>query len=176
MSGSSVLRHSTEVLCALLIAACILLASSYGADQLRSSQVYSQSRLISMIFSQDEVNLTDLVADRQNIDMLVKFVGAATSAYINFELIPVNEASTFVAVFESATGLVQIDHFEYHRKNLTIAGTADTRESYGTFLTGLRNTEHFESVSGHYYVATDDTIRFEVECTARYNGAYLDFG
>ena len=166
----------SSILSALLMAAAVLIGATFGANQLLSSELYSKSRLISMIFSQDSVGIADIAGNKRNADMLLKFVGGLTSAYINFELIPVNEVGTFTAVFESAQTGVTIDKFEYHRKNLTISGVADTLTDYGVFLARLRDTEYFESVAGHYYTATDDTIRFALECVSQSTGAYLDFG
>lgn len=162
----------------LLTAGAILVLTTWGAGRLLGSEAYNKSRIISMIVSQDSVGIADIAGDKRNVDMMLKFVGALTSAYINFELIPVKEAGTFAAVFESAQGEggVEIEKFEYHRKNLTITGVSPEVEAYEEFLANLQETEYFESVTGHYYTTTDDRIRFELECASQTASVYLDFG
>ena len=110
--------HAISVLTALLLAALMLLSTSWLADRVRQSTFYRQSRIVSSIVSLDSVGVMDIVSDRRNIDLLSKFAGAVASAYINFELIPIHEASTFAAVYESINSDVSIDSFSYRRRNL----------------------------------------------------------
>lgn len=160
---------------AVVLAGAILAGSTFAADRIRGSELYNKSRIISMIVSQEQVGITDIAGNKRNVDLLLKFVGALTSAYIDFELIPVGEVSTFAAVFESIPAEVTVERFEYHRKNLTIIGNAADQDSYETFLRSLRDTRYFEGVTGHCYLATDNTIRFELECISQSATVHLDF-
>lgn len=170
------LRFSLSgVISGLALAAAVLLGTTFGANALLKSEIYSKSRLVTMIVSQDNVGIVELVQDSRNLDMMLKFVGALTSAYINFELIPVNEVGTFAAVFESVQGEVTIEKFEYHRKNLSIHGSTPTRQAYEDFVERLRDTEYFQQVTGHEYTAVDDSIQFELECDSQSVPVYLDF-
>lgn len=155
-----------SLLSAALIVAAILFGTGYAAERVRASDFYRSSRLIGMIVSQEGVGLADMAGNKRNVDMMLKFVGALTSAYIDFELIPVGEVSTFTAVFESVPEGVEIEKFEYHRKDLFITGKAESGEAYKDFLTALRETDYFAGVNGHFYLSTDDDIRFELECTS----------
>lgn len=161
---------------ALLLAAAILLGTTLAANLVRSSNLYSKSRLISMIFSQEQINITDIAGNKRNVDLLLKFVGALTGAYIDFEMIPVNEIGTFAAVFESLPAGIEVEKFEYHRKNLTIAGTAANEDEYQSFLDSLRVTGYFEGVTSHYYLATSGRIQFELECISQAAQVHLEFG
>lgn len=164
------------VLSGTALALAIFCATTFGARALLNSELYGKSRVISMIVAQDTVGVADLAADRRNLDIVLKFAGALTSAYIDFELIPVGEAGTFAAVFESVPDDVDITRFEYRRKNLVIFGSAPDKERYDAFVAGLEGTGHFESVSGHRYDATDGTLRFELECAPENAvAAYLPF-
>lgn len=168
-------RRAESVFLAFITAMAILLGTTVLADAFRSSQIYNKSRIIRMIVTQDQINITDMAGNKRNVDMMLKFVGALTSAYINFEMIPVGEVSTFVSVFESIPSDVTITKFEYHRKNLHITGMASNEESYTSFLQSLRDTEHFASVSGHFYLSTDNHIQFQMECLAQAASVHLEF-
>lgn len=172
---SPIRPDGASLVTAALIAALILLSTNVAADRFRSGDFYNKSRLISMIVSREEIGIADIAGNKRNVDMLLKFVGALTSAYIDFEMIPVGEVGTFAAVFESVPQDVVIDKFEYHRKNLTITGNALSPEAYEDFLETLRDTDYFESVSGHYYLSTGDTIRFELECISQSAAIQLEF-
>jgi len=156
----------SQTVTALLLAAAILLATILMAWRVQDSALYRQSTVIRSIFSQESVGMGELLGQRKNIQMLAKFVGAVTTAYINFELIPVNEAATFAAVFQSVGEDITVDRFEYQRRNLEIDGTALSVEGYQRFVESLRVQNHFDSVSGDYYITTDDTVRFTVICAA----------
>lgn len=165
------LRQNTTTLstvfCALLAAGGVLLGTAFAANALRQSDLYGKSRMISMIVAQEQINITDMAGNKRNLDMMSKFIGALTSAYINFEMIPVGEAGTFAVVFETLPAGVTIENFEYHRKNLRIAGVAAAQQDYDSFLEGLREKEYFEGVSGHYYLTTENTIRFTLDCVSK---------
>lgn len=168
--------HLLASIVALALVAVIFLSTTHAARLVLNSEIYGKSRLISRIVAQDSVGVVNIVADRRNIDMLLKFVGAITSAYIDFELIPLNEAGTFAVVFESAVDLVEIEKFSYHRKDLTIEGTAADEESYADFLQRLSESDYFENVAGHYYITTGDTIRFQIDCASKIAPTYLYIG
>lgn len=166
---------SVSLLSGLAAATAVLMVATFSAAAFRGSELYSKSRVISMIVSQDSVGVTDIAGNKRNVDMMLKFAGALTSAYINFELIPVNEVSTFGAVFQSVPAGVDIDKFEYKRKNLSIVGAADTEEEYEKFIAELTAADYFEDIYGHYYLATDGLIHFEIECTSQAPSVYIEF-
>lgn len=165
----------TNVLTSLAAVFIIFCGTLYAAQQVVDSAVYRQSKLISMIVQQDSVGIASLVQDTRNIDLVVKFSGAIASAYINFELIPLNEASTFVAVFESVPDSVTVESFEYRRHNLVIYGYADSVADYNEFIGALRQRDYFDTISGHWYDSTHGGLRFEIECSAKTADAYLEF-
>ena len=156
-----------SLLLALLLTAAILFGSIWMAEEIRSSGVYNKSRLMSRILSQEEISFSDMLGDRHNVGMMLKFVGALTSAYIDFELIPVHELDTFTAVMGSVNDGIAIDRFAYHRKNLTIYGQAADREQMRQFLSALQETDQFKSIAQHAYETTADTMRFEMVCVSR---------
>jgi hypothetical protein len=139
------------------------------------STLYRQSRFVTSVLSQDSTSFTDIITQPQKLDVLIKFIGAVTTAYINFEMIPVNEVHTFVTIYESLNDAISIESFTYHGKSLTIVGTATDRSDYFKFENALRDQAYFDSVSAHQYITTDDTIRFEIECGAAESRAVFAF-
>lgn len=164
-----------DIIIAALTAALILYSTMFLARKAVDSQVYQQSRIVSMLVQQDTLDISDMLSDTRGVGMIVKFAGALTSAYINFELIPVNEAPTFMAVFESMPDDVSVSGFDYRRKDLIITGSAKTAAGYESFIKALRERDHFASVSGSGYDATDGSVRFEIVCASNSPDAYLDF-
>lgn len=167
--------RSIDIITAFVSLAVVTLSMTAAAQGIVSSPVYRQSRVISMLVQQDSLSLDGLLKDRRNIDTVVKFAGALTTAYINFEFIPVNEAGAFVAVFESLSDGVEIEKFEYRGTALAIVGTADSEEEYNVFLESLRDRGYFVSVTGSAYESTQDTTRFEIVCEATAVQTYLAF-
>ena len=157
-------RPSSSGILALLLAAIIFGSMHLLANTVKNSGVYRQSRVISLLISQDSVGLGGMVTDTRNLPTLLKFTGALTSAYIDFELIPLNEINTFAVVWESMPEGLEIERFRYRGHNLSIYGVAPTRASYREFVTALRGHNYFDSVSEQSYLTTDDTVRFELEC------------
>jgi len=151
-----------QTLTALLLAAAVLLGSMLLARQVENSELYRQSRIVRLVVSQDTVGLADILRDRGNVQMLLKFAGAVTSAYINFELIPLHEADTFAALFQSLDPQITVSAFSYQGRSLTVDGAADTERGYERFVENLRQQGYFASVSGDYYIATDDTVQFRI--------------
>lgn len=160
------LLHFKDAVIAVLLIAAVIYSTMLLALEIAGSSIYRQSRIVSMLVQQDTVGISGLLEDRRNLDMLIKFAGALTAAYINFELIPVGEAPTFAAVFESLPEGVNIDGFEYRRKDLRIDGVAAAKPNYEAFLAGLKGREHFASVSGRYYDSTDGMVRFQIICAS----------
>lgn len=152
-----------EAVTAVSLIAAILWGSALLSLEVKSSAVYRQSRVLTMLLSQEPVGIAGMLEDTRNIDMTVKFAGALTAAYINFELIPVNEAATFVAVFESLPEGVDIEGFEYHRKDLHITGVAD-ETGYDAFISNLRGRDYFSSVTGQILGDQDGVTRFGIIC------------
>lgn len=155
-----------DIFTAVLAAALILFSTIFIARKAVDSQVYRQSRVVSMLVQQDSIDIKDMLSDTRGVGMIVKFAGALASAYINFELIPLNEAPTFMAVFDSLPKNVSVSGFEYHRKDLIVTGSAKTQADYENLVTALRERDYFLSVSGSAYDATDGTVRFKIVCAS----------
>lgn len=151
---------------AFFLAALVLVSTMTAAEAVSNSKFFRQSKFVTTLLSSDSTSLTTIVTNPKTLDAFTKFLGAVTTAYINFEMIPVNEANTFIAVFESLNEAIEIESFTYHGKSLTITGTATGRTEYFRFYRALEATEHFASVNGHQYITVDDNVRFEIECAA----------
>lgn len=156
-----------RILAGVLTALVLLIGANWAAHQLRASEVYHRSRIISTIVAREEVDFIDMAGSRRNADMMFKFIGALTSAYIDFELIPLGEVDTFVAVFRSMPSGAAVEKFAYHRKNLTITGSVSEMEEYSRMIRALRATDYFESVTGVCSRADDGELHFELQCVAR---------
>lgn len=154
-----------ESIAALLLAAAILLGAVLAAQGVSGSSWYRQSKIIGSIVSQESFGVSELVSDRRHVDVLLKFVSAVANAYVSFELIPVNEGTTFAAVFESIGPVITVERFDYQRRDLIITGLSPDRSGYYEFLRRLRSKPAFSGVSGHYYITVDDEVRFEIQCT-----------
>lgn len=161
-------RCCATVLSACLCAALMLFSSFLMVQAFKNSGFYRQSKIIGLLVSRDSVGVRGLFEDSRNLDTMLKFTGALTSAYINFELIPVNEVDTFVVVLESLPENVVIEKFEYQRRNLIIEGSAANRSGYFEFLHNLREHEHFKNISEHSYLTTENSVHFELTCSIRY--------
>ena len=151
---------------ALAIAAAIIVTTSFAASWVEHSRIYRQSRLLGAITGTEGVSILGIVTDPGKRDVTVKFIAALTSAYINFELIPYNEAQTFAAVFQSLSVGIYIDSFEYRRHDLMIRGFAGSMEDYNNFISSLAATQHFASVTGHANPILHGGISFEIWCSA----------
>lgn len=164
-------RLAFDAITALLLAAALLFGGILLARRLTESPFYRQSQIISSIFSgveatEESPGWSAMLTDARKRNVLMKFAGALANAYVSFELIPINEAETFTAIYESLGDSVEIEEFSYHRKNLTIRGFAADEAGYDGFVADLKASGRFEQVSGHGYTATDDSVRFEIECIA----------
>lgn len=161
-------RKVSDSLTALLLAAALCLGGILLARQVTESNLVRQSQIIRSVFSgeEDSPALAKVVTDPRGREALLKFAQGLANAYVSFELIPINEAATFSAVLESMGPVVEIEAFAYHRRNLTITGTAPDETGYQEFVRRLRGTGHFEGVSGHAYLTNENLFRFEIECVA----------
>ena len=77
---------------AMVLTFAIFYSTMILALKIVESSVYRQSKVVSMLVQQESIGITGLLEDTHGIEMLLKFAGALTSAYINFELIPLNES------------------------------------------------------------------------------------
>lgn len=165
----------TDTIVAMLAITIVIFSTMLAAGRLLESPLYRQSRIVSMLVQQESFDLSGMLEDTRGIELVVKFAGALATAYINFELIPVGEAATFVSIFESLNDNVEIDGFEYRRKDLYITGTAATKSDYESFLQSLRARGDFASIEGGGYDSTDGNIKFEIICISAVTEAYLNF-
>jgi Tfp pilus assembly protein PilN len=142
----------------------ILLSTLFLAQQVLGSAFFRQSRFVSAVLSQDSTSLTSILSDPQKLDASAKFLGAVTTAYINFEMIPVNEARTFTVIFESLDSAITIESFAYQGKTLIIAGEAPDEKTLEDFRQDLEDKAYFTAVTLHQYTTVEDRIRFEMTC------------
>ncbi|MDL2234205.1 hypothetical protein LJC63_11600 [Ruminococcaceae bacterium OttesenSCG-928-L11] len=165
MTVMDTVKRTTQSLIAAMLAALLILLGTGGlAKRAAESTLLMQSRFARTVLAQDSMNPIRMVTEPQKLNVLLKFIGAVTTAYINFEMIPVNEAQTFVVLFESAGDDIAIESFAYHGKKLLVTGTAPTAEACERFRDALEDKRYFSSVALHQYTTTDDEIRFEMEC------------
>lgn len=164
-----------EVFVALALCVMIILSAVLCAQGFTVSRVYRQSKIVSMLVRQGPVNIFDLLGDAQGARMVIKFAGALAAAYINFERIPVNEASTFMAVFESLPGGVYIDRFYYRRKDLEMLGEAAGLPAVKQFLKALEASGAFVSVTERHGLSLNGRVQFEVVCATKPYESILDF-
>lgn len=168
-------RSIIGALCALAFSLIILFGTMFASDRVLNSTLFRQSRFATTILSEDSMSLVSIMEDPGKVDVFFKFIGAVTTAYINFEMIPVNEAKTFVVIFESLDNSISIESFVYHGKKLFVTGIAPSQSTCDAFRDELEKRRYFESVSIHQYTTVDDNIRFELVCTAPESRSYLDF-
>lgn len=152
---------------ALLSAGLVLFGATFAAQQVLSSKLYTQSRLIRRIVQQEQIQLADMASNRRNLDLLLQFAGAVTSAYIDFELIPINEANTFAVIFDSLPGNIEITHFDYQRKDLIIEGISPDPESVEAFRAALEESAYFAQVNGEVQGSDTNNMPFRIECIAQ---------
>ena len=148
----------------LLAAALALVIGAGGASWLLGSQLYQQSRIISALLKQDAFEVSSIMENRRNVELLLKFAGAAAAAYIDFELIPLREGATFAAVFESTNAGVEIDGFSYRGTTLMITGRADSGRDLADFEASLRETGYFGSVTKEERPDPADDASFRLAC------------
>jgi len=157
-------RITADIIAALLISAAILPGAFFTAGRILDSRLIMQSRYARILLSQDDsYGITDMITNPKRYDAFLKFIGAVTAAYVNFEMIPLNEAKTFAVIFESMGGDIAIEDFEYQNNMLTITGTAPDVEAAGIFRDALRERGYFASVFMRRYEA-EDGAGFEIEC------------
>jgi hypothetical protein len=161
MTAKQWLRHLAG---GVLSAALILLSTLLLAQQVAGSAFFRRSRFVTTVLSQDSMSLTGILSDPQKLSASVKFLGAVTAAYINFEMIPVNEARTFTVIFESLDSAVIIENFVYQGKTLIIAGETPDTQTLEDFRQDLTDQAYFTAVSLHQYTTVEDRIRFEMAC------------
>lgn len=165
----------TDAAIALVLIAAIIYSTTFLALKVVNSSIYRQSRIVSMLVQQESFDVSGMLENTENIDLVLKFTGALASAYINFEMIPVGEVSTFVAVFESMNDDIEIESFEYHRKDLIINGSSRTKKSCDEFVSSLRGQNYFASVEASSYESTDGSVKFEIRGVSTAAETYLNF-
>lgn len=165
----------TDAIIAIIAIAAVIFSTALLAERVINSSIYRQSRIVSMLVQQESFDVSGMLEDTRNVELVIKFAGALATAYINFEMIPVGETATFVAIFESLNDNVGIESLEYHRKDLSITGIAATKADYESFLEAFRERSHFDSVEGSSYDSTDGGVRFEILGASGAVEAYLIF-
>lgn len=159
--ASFYLKHTAA---GAVTAAVILLSTILAARQVLGSTLFLQSRFVTTILSQDSISLAGVLTEPNKLDAGVKFLGAVTTAYINFEMIPVNEAKTFTVIFECLGDDITIESFHYQGKTLAISGEAPDTDSYEAFREALKEKDYFQSIRAHEYITVEDRVRFDLEC------------
>lgn len=156
-----------DALAAAVAAALALAIGMTGARLLLDSQLYHKSRVISTILRQDAFEVSALVENRRSVDMLVKFVGAAAAAYIDFEFIPIDEAATFAAVYESVPPGVDIGGFAYRGATLLIDGRAESSGELYLFERALMESGRFFAVNRTREGTESGGADFRLECSLK---------
>ena len=144
--------------------ASVLLITCFLALLAQQSRLYQHGIIFGGIIRQDQVDFISLVTDPEKRKVMTKFIGATTTAYLDFEMLPYGEAQVFTAVFQSLGEGVRIEGFEYRRRDLMITGSADTPEALDSFVSRLDASNHFASVIIHEYPPGDHAVPFEIWC------------
>jgi hypothetical protein len=150
----------------LASAGIVLMATLLAATPLRGSDIFRQSRFVTALIAHESVEAGNLLTNSRNLDLFTKFLGAVTAAYINFEMIPVNEAGTFVAVFESLGADIAVEGFAYHGKTLVITGSAPGEAEAEAFRAALEAQGHFSAVSAILSPQDEGGVGFEISCAS----------
>lgn len=161
------------VVIAVLTAMAVFLSTWWLSDMAEKSKIYQQSRIIGRLASQEQLDITSIVLDGEKRDITAKFVGALTTAYINFEMIPYSEGQTFVVLMQSINEGIHVENLEYKRRDLVISGVSNTIADYNSFMEHMENSGHFSSVTGHEYLNVDGGVNFDIWCAAENTGAAL---
>jgi Tfp pilus assembly protein PilN len=148
----------------LLAAAMVLLATLFVAGEIIETRLVRQGRYAAVLLAEDSLTLTGVVSDPKKLDATLKFLGAVTAAYINFELIPVNEARTFTVIFEALDDAITVDRFVYRGKTLIITGHAPDAKTGEAFRRRLEAQDYLVTVDYHAYTTVSDNVRFQVTC------------
>ena len=157
----------TDVFTAILLCAIIIFASVFCVQSLVNSRLYRQSKAVSMLVRQEPLEFPDLLENNaRGISLVVRFSGALAAAYINFEFIPLNEASTFMVILENLPDGVNISGFEYAGRDLRITGEAGEESDLNGFVDALEESGTFSSVNFNHYEAVNGNTRFEVLCVS----------
>ncbi|MCL2056890.1 MAG: PilN domain-containing protein [Oscillospiraceae bacterium] len=157
-------KTAPDILAGALAAALVLLSSAAVADIVKGTRLFRQGRFAAAVFSQQSMSLAGVAAEPEKLDAALKFLGAVTAAYINFEMIPVGEARTFAAVFQSLESGIAVEQFSYKGKTLEITGISPDNATSERFRRNLERQGYLLSVSYHAYVTVDDDVRFSIEC------------
>jgi len=152
------------LLSGIIAASIILTSATAAAGLLKNTRLFRQGRFAAALFSEETMSLAGVLSEPKKLDATLKFFGAVTAAYINFEMIPVGEARTFIAVFESLESDIEIDKFTYRGKTLEITGRAPDAATAETFRDNLENYGNLIPVNFHTYTTVDDAVRFNMEC------------
>lgn len=159
-------------LCAAIALGGVFLSGQL-LDSVRESAIYRKSKIVGSIFSGEDVGVSAVLTDARARTTLLKFTGALADAYVRFELIPVGELETFSAVYRNLTTDVEIDAFEYRRRNLILTGVARDESAYRSFLQGLRGSDQFAKVIGVVNTDSDGVICFEIECLPAHAAQFM---
>ena len=151
-----------RVLAVFGLAATMLFATCFAAQRLKQSKLYVQGKILGGIIAQDGIELLPMLKSSEKRSATIKFAEAAVSAYIEFELIPYNEGDKFAAILKSINDQIHIQSFEYRRRALIIAGSADTQRGYESFARQLAASGQFGSVETVEYLHEEKQIRFKV--------------
>ena len=156
-----------DIFTAAALCAMIIFASVFSVQTLVNSRLYRQSKTVSMLVQQEPVEFSELLENNaRGISLFVKFAGALAAAYINFEFLPLNEASTFMVILESLPDDMEVSGFEYVGRDLQITGEAALESGPHDFVGALRQSEAFASVNYSCYEDVNGKTRFHVLCVS----------
>ena len=156
-----------DVSTAAVLCAIIILTTVFFVEAFVNSRFYRQSKAVSMLVRQEPVDFPELLENNaQGVLLVIKFAGSLAAAYINFEFIPLNEASTFMAILQSLPEEITIESFAYSGRDLRITGDAEKESELNVFVGALEDSDAFSSVILNYYEAVDLSFRFELFCVS----------
>ena len=121
---------------AILLAVAMLAGGAVLAEAFKKSNIYLRSAALCEIIMQEGAGLTGLLQSHEKRTAATKFAQAVATAYLDFEMIPYNEVSTFMAVFGSISNEIRLDSFEYRGRTLIISGSAEPG-AFRRFVTSL---------------------------------------
>jgi hypothetical protein len=137
-------KRWVERACAAALAAGMLIASRAMADAVRGSGLYRRGRIATALLSEDSSKTP--IAGIKDLRLLLSFTEGLAEAYVSFEHIPADAASSFVAVFDSLPPEAEALAFEYGGGFLKINGVAETARVPHIFAENLRESGIFTAV------------------------------
>lgn len=160
-------KRLVDVVLAVVLAVAIFLGCHALAQKAHNSALLTQSRILRQLVADDSVDFMAIIKDENQRDVLKRFVAALANAYVSFELIPINEGDTLMAVISSLEPGIHVDAFAYQGRDLMIYGRADNRLAFDRLVWNLRNTDYFARVEPESWDSEAGPLEFAIACRAK---------